>query len=170
MDKELKEIGNDLKKKFGVEISEFRGQVSMVVAPEKIVEVCKTLKEEHYFEQLSSLTAVDYWPELNPRFHVVYQLNSYSKMIRLELRVPLDGNTPKIDTVEGVYPNANWFERENWDMFGIVANDHSDLRRILMPHDWEGHPLRKDYPLGYEEVQFSFNYEEIQKRKPNPKE
>ena len=170
MDKELKEIVNDLKKRFDVEISEFRGQVSLAVAPEKIVEVCKSLKKEHKFEQLSSLTAVDYWPELKPRFHVVYQLNSYSKKIRLELRVPLAGNNPSIDTVEGVYPNANWFERENWDMFGITANDHSDLRRILMPYDWEGHPLRKDYPLGYEEVQFSFNYEEIQKRKPNPKE
>ncbi len=170
MEKELKEIVNDLKKNFKVEISEFRGDVSLTVSPEKIVEVCMSLNKDHHFEQLSSQTAVDYWPELNPRFHIIYQMNSYQKKIRLELRVPLDGNTPSVDSVESVYPNANWFEREIWDMFGITVNNHSDPRRILMPHDWEGHPLRKDYPLGYEEVQFTFNYEEIQKRKPNPKD
>ncbi|MBT3240819.1 MAG: NADH-quinone oxidoreductase subunit C [Chloroflexi bacterium] len=170
MEKEIKEITNDLKKKFKVEISEFRDEISLLVSPEKIVEVCKSLKKDHGFEQLSSLTAVDYWPEIAPRFHVVYQMNSYSKKIRLELRVPLDGNNPSVDSVESVYPNANWFEREIWDMLGVTIDGHSDPRRILMPHDWEGHPLRKDYPLGYEEVQFTFNHEEIQKRKPNPKD
>ena len=71
------------------------------------------------------------------------------------MRVPLDGNAPSLPTIEGIYPNANWHEREIWDMFGIRFEGHSDLRRILMPADWAGHPLRKDYPLGYEEVQFS---------------
>ena len=170
MEKELKEVIKDLKKKFKLRDTEFRGQVSLMVPADKIVAVCQDLKKEHKFEQLSTLTAVDYWPELKPRFHVIYQMNSYSKKIRLELRVPLDGNTPSIDTIEGVYPNANWFEREIWDMLGITPDGHSDPRRILMPYDWEGHPLRKDYPLGYEEVQFSFNEEEIQKRKPQPKE
>ncbi|HEB66144.1 MAG TPA: NADH-quinone oxidoreductase subunit C, partial [Chloroflexi bacterium] len=86
------------------------------------------------------------------------------------LRVPLDGNDAVLPTLEGVYPNANWYERELWDMFGIHIEGHSDLRRILMPHDWVGHPLRKDYPLGYEEVQFSFNQEEIMVRKAHPQE
>jgi NADH-quinone oxidoreductase subunit C len=113
---------------------------------------------------------VDYWPQTEPRFHVVYQFNSYSKHIRITVRVPLDGNEPVMDTVTGVYPNANWLERELWDMFGIRFEGHPDLRRILMPFDWEGHPLRKDYPLGYEEVQFTFNYDEIDQRKPRPKE
>ena len=90
--------------------------------------------------------------------------------MRLEVRVPLDGNEPVLNSVTSIYPNANWFERELWDMFGIHIEGHPDLRRILMPYDWEGHPLRKDYPLGYEEVQFTFNYEEILNRKPRPKE
>ena len=86
------------------------------------------------------------------------------------MRVPLDGNAPHLPTIEGIYPNANWHEREIWDMFGIRFEGHSDLRRILMPADWAGHPLRKDYPLGYEEVQFSFNSDEIDCANPNRKD
>jgi NADH-quinone oxidoreductase subunit C len=112
---------------------------------------------------------VDYWPQTTPRFHVVYHLYSMPHNLILRLRVPLNGNAPHVDTMEKVFPNANWKEREIWDMFGIVFDGHSDLRRILMPADWQGHPLRKDYPLGYEEVQFSFNAEEIDRRKPYAK-
>jgi NADH-quinone oxidoreductase subunit C len=86
------------------------------------------------------------------------------------LRVALDGNAPTMPSITGIYANANWFERELWDMFGIHFDGHPDLRRIVMPYDWVGHPLRKDYPLGYEEVQFSFNFDEIDVRKPYAKE
>jgi NADH-quinone oxidoreductase subunit C len=116
------------------------------------------------FNFLSALTAVDYWPH-EPRFAVAYQLYSVSNNCFLGLRVLLPGETPEISTLETVYPNANWHEREVYDLYGITFRDHSDLRRILMPYDWEGHPLRKDYPLGYEEVQFSFNFDEIDRRK-----
>jgi NADH-quinone oxidoreductase subunit C len=85
------------------------------------------------------------------------------------LRTRLDNASPVMPTLTGVYPNANWKEREIWDMFGITFEGHPDPRRILMPSDWEGHPLRKDYPLGYEEVQFTFNYDEIHQRKPYAK-
>lgn len=156
--------------RFAATSSEFRGDISLVVSPENIHDICLALRDEHSFEVLSAQTAVDYWPEQEPRFHLIYQLYSLTHNIRLGLRVPLNGNAPSLSTVEGVYPNANWHEREIWDMFGIRFVGHSDLRRILMPYDWEGHPLRKDYPLGYEEVQFSFNYDEIDLRKPYAKE
>jgi NADH-quinone oxidoreductase subunit C len=84
--------------------------------------------------------------------------------------VQVPGDDPVLPTTSGVYRNADWYERELWDMFGIKITDHPDLRRILMPEDWQGHPLRKDYPLGYEEVQFTFNFDEIDKKKPYAKE
>jgi len=84
------------------------------------------------------------------------------------VRVP--GKNPTVPSIVEVFPNANWHEREIWDMFGIRFDGHPDMRRILMPYEWEGHPLRKDYPLGYEEVQFTFNFDEIDLRKPYVKE
>lgn len=170
MKKALENAVIDLEKTYGSSRSEFRGDASLEIPPDKVVEVCQKLKQEHKFEMLSSQTAVDYHPQLAPRYHVVYQFNSISKKMRLEIRVPLDGNDPEMPTIRGVYANAEWNEREIFDMFGIRFADHPDLRRLLMPHDWEGHPLRKDYPLGYEEVQFTFNYEDIAKRKPRPKD
>lgn len=170
MNKQLKAVVKDLETKFGAEQTSFRDAVKLILPPEHIVKASKTLRDAHKFERLSAITAVDYWPQQTPRFHVVYQFHSISKQVRLEVRLPLEGNEPVIDTVTGVYPAANWLERELWDMFGIRSEDHPDLRRLVMPYDWEGHPLRKDYPLGYEEVQFSFNYDEIDLRKPRPKE
>ncbi len=111
------------------------------------------LRDEFGFDVLAEQTAVDYWPEAGAALpRRLPALFACPKHVRLGLRVPLDGNAPSIATIESVYPNANWHEREIWDMFGIHFEGHSDLRRILMPDDWEGHPLRKDYPLGYEEV------------------
>jgi NADH-quinone oxidoreductase subunit C len=170
METQLKEIASTIQERFGLEQKEFRGQVILMVAPEKIVEVARALRDDFGFKMLSDETAVDYWPQEAPRFHVIYHLRNLDKLHLITLRVPLDGDAPHLDTLEKVYPNANWFERELWDMFGITFDGHSDPRRILMPHDWEGHPLRKDYPLGYEEVQFTFNADQVQMRKPHPKE
>jgi NADH-quinone oxidoreductase subunit C len=170
MDKNLQPIVEQLEKEFGLTASEYRGDASLVLAsPEKIVAACQRMQDLG-FEMLSALTAVDYWPQEQPRFHVLYEFTSVSKRLRLEIRVPVPGINPTIPTVSHIYRNANWRERELWDMFGIKAEGHPDLRRILMPADWEGHPLRKDYPLGYEEPQFTFNFEEINLRKPYAKE
>jgi NADH-quinone oxidoreductase subunit C len=167
---DYKNTVQSLAEQYKFEVKEFKGDISLLVKPEKIEDVCRVLRDELGFERLSGITGVDYWPEQTPRMHVVYQLHSIQHNRRLELRVPVDGNKPSVPTIEGVYPSANWHEREVWDMFGVRFEGHSDLRRILMPADWEGHPLQKNYPLGYEEVQFSFNAEEISLKKPSPKE
>ena len=96
--------------------------------------------------------------------------NSARHNLILGLRVPLDGNAPTMPSLIPVFCNANWFERELWDMFGIQFEGHPDMRRILMPEDWQGHPLRKNYPLGYEEPQFTFNADDVDERKPYAKE
>jgi NADH-quinone oxidoreductase subunit C len=116
------------------------------------------------------MTAVDYWPQQSPRFHVIYQLTSLAKNLSVQLRVPVDGARPAIPTSTGVYEVANWRERELMDMFGIMAEGHPDPRKLLLPEDWKGHPLRQDSPLGYEEPQFTFNIDDIDLRKPYAKE
>ncbi len=165
----LQTVTQTLQEKFSGQAQEFRGEVTVFLTPECLVEALQTLRDEFRFEMLVDVTAVDYWPEETPRFHVNYQLYSLSQNVLLRVRVPLDGHAPTLRTVEKVYPGANWYEREVFDLFGIRFEGHSDMRRIIMAADWEGHPLRKDYPLGYEEVQFTFNFDQIQLRKPNPK-
>ena len=170
MNDKLQPVVTTLKGRFNLTVAEFRDEVSLVVPAAKIVDVCRALRDEFGFKMLVNETAVDYWPQVEPRFHVVYNLRSLTDRLSLAVRVPLDGNAPSLPTVEGVFPVANWHEREIWDMFGIRFEGHSDLRRILMPQDWEGFPQRKDFPLGYEEVEFSFNFDEINARKPAAKE
>jgi NADH-quinone oxidoreductase subunit C len=152
-------------------VESFRGETTVVLSRDAIVSACRILRDEPSlrFDLLSALTAVDYHPN-EPRFAVVYQLYSIPQNVFLGLRVYLPGQSPEIPTIETIYPNANWHEREVFDMFGITFLGHSDLRRILMPHDWVGHPLRKDHPLAYEEVQYTFNFDEIDRRKPYAKE
>ena len=98
------------------------------------------------FTFLAELTAVDFWPR-DPRFELVYILVSIAHRARLRVKVWLPAGDPRVGTVTGVWPAANWLEREVWDLFGIVFDGHPDPRRLLMPEDWEGYPLRKDYPV-----------------------
>ena len=170
MNEHLQLAVQTLVERFGAEEQVYREQMTLFVAPENIVEVCRTLRDDFDFDRLAELTAVDYWPQVEPRFHIVYQLHSLLHNVYLGLRVPVNGQNPIVPTIEILFPNANWHEREICDMFGVRFEGHSAMRRILMPYDWEGHPLRKDYPLGYEEVQFTFNFEEIDLRKPYVKE
>jgi NADH-quinone oxidoreductase subunit C len=153
------------------EVVESLGETTIVVDPAKIVEVCTFFRDAEGLEYnfLSDLTAVDYYPN-EPRFAVCYHIYSMIYNRRLRLKVYLPGEDPKLPTITTVWNAANYQEREAFDMMGIVFEGHPDLRRILMPEDWEGHPQRKDYPLGYEPVQFSFNYEDIDRLKPYAKE
>ena len=98
------------------------------------------------FSLLAELTAADFWPR-EPRFEVIYILVSLSHRTRLRLKVRLPGDDAHLATVSGIWPAANWLEREVWDLFGIEFDGHPDPRRLLMPEDWEGYPLRKDYPV-----------------------
>jgi len=148
---------------------DFREQTSLDISPEALLPAARLLRSELGFDLLAGLTTSDAWPS-EPRFSLIYAFYSLARNVFLRLRVRLPGTAPEVDSLEPVYPAANWHEREVYDMFGVTFRGHSDLRRILMPHDWVGHPLRKDHPLGYEEVQFSFNFDEIDKRKPYARE
>ncbi len=170
MNDHLHKAVDAIQSRFGASLHQYAGEVTLILGREHILEAAQALRDEFQFEMMVDETAVDYWPQQEPRFHVVYQLYSMSHNVLLRLRVPLDGNAPHVETMEKIYPGVNWKEREIWDMFGIHFDGHSDLRRILMPHDWQGHPLRKDYPLGYEEVQFTFNQQAIDETKPYAKE
>jgi NADH-quinone oxidoreductase subunit C len=170
MDKQLEPIVKAVQNKFSATLEEFRGEVHLFVNPDQIVDALTLLRDEHNFELLSALTAVDYYPQTSPRFHVIYQLTSISKNLSAQLRVPLNGDNPKVPTVTRVFSVGLWRERELLDMFGIEAEGHPDPRRILMPEGTEGYPLRRDFPLGYEEPQFTFNFDEIDLRKPYAKE
>jgi NADH-quinone oxidoreductase subunit C len=153
------------------EVHEFRGETTVVVDAAQIVDICRYCRDTKGLEYnfLSDVSGVDYYPQ-EPRFGLAYHLYSmiYNRSLRLKIYLP-EGE-PTALSITSVYPAANWQEREYYDLLGIIFTDHPDLRRILLPDDWNGYPLRKDYPLGYETVQFSFNVEEIMKHKPFAKE
>jgi NADH-quinone oxidoreductase subunit C len=122
------------------------GELTLEVAPDRILGVCGFLKYDLDFVRLSSVTAVDRYPA-EPRFEVVYHLHSLERKGRLRVKCRVRGQDPVIESVTSVWRSANWYEREVYDLFGIRFLNHPDLRRIMMPDDWEGHPLRKDYPV-----------------------
>jgi NADH-quinone oxidoreductase subunit C len=132
-----------------VEVVEFLGDTTIVVKPERIVEICTALRDNHdtAFRYLSMIAGMDYLPA-SPRFGVVYNLYCHKHHHRITLKTLLaDDRAPMIDSVSMVWSSAIWHEREIYDMMGIRFNGHPDLRRLLMPGDWVGHPQRKDYPL-----------------------
>jgi NADH-quinone oxidoreductase subunit C len=138
------------------EVRRFRDEVTVYVPRERIVEVatfCKTADGMNY-NYLSDLTGND-WPDRDPRFEVIYTLYSmvHFTYLRLKVRVPEDDT--KCPSVTGVWRTANWHEREVHDMFGVTFEGHPDLRRILLPQDWDGHPLRQDYEVNWEEPEFT---------------
>jgi NADH-quinone oxidoreductase subunit C len=125
------------------------GELTLEVDAAHIVAICRFLKDDLKFNRLSSVTAVDRYPQ-EPRFEIVYHLHSLARSERVRLKAPISSGEetlPEIDSVCSVWRGADWYEREVFDLFGVRFSNHPDLRRIMMPDDWEGYPLRKDYPV-----------------------
>ncbi len=128
-----------------------REELTIWIEREAILEACAILRDSSDcpFNYFCDLTAVDWYPS-EPRFEIVYHLLSIAKKERVRLKVRLDGSSAAIDSVTSIWPSANFYEREVFDLFGVRFTGHPNLKRIMMPDDWEGHPLRKDYPVeGY---------------------
>jgi NADH-quinone oxidoreductase subunit C len=133
------------------EVKDALGEVTITVPGGSIVDVCSFLKEEHDFDMLADLCGADRGPEDDPRFEVNYHLFSTIHHQRLRIKVLLSEDEPKVESVTSLWKTADWHERETFDLLGIIFDSHPDLRRILLPSDFDGHALRKDYPLrGYE--------------------
>jgi NADH-quinone oxidoreductase subunit C len=125
-----------------------RNELTVTVAREKIIAACEAVKQAGY-TFLEDVTAVDWYPS-EPRFQITYHILSMALKSRVRLVVRLADSDPVIDSIVGVWPSANFYEREVFDLFGVRFSGHPNLRRIMMPEDWQGHPLRKDYPVeGY---------------------
>jgi len=145
---EAQQIFARLEQQFPGMVHDFKGEVAepyLNVDAAAIVDVCRFLRDDGAlkFEVLSDLTALD-WPK-EEKIQVVYHLYSYGQKQQIVLKVDLPRDNPKVATLEGVWKVANWFEREVFDLFGVIFEHHSDLRRIMLPEDWTGYPLRKDY-------------------------
>jgi NADH-quinone oxidoreductase subunit C len=149
------------------EVVDFRGERTLVIEAAFLKPICQFLRDDAalQYNLLEDIVADDMLPEF-PRFAVNYHLYSIPNNHRLRLRVPVEDPDEGVETIVAVWPIASWLELEVWDLMGIHFEGHQSLRRLFLPEDWQGHPLRKDYPLGYEEVQFSFNWQAIDARKP----
>lgn len=147
----------------------FRDEVTLHTSKTRVLEVLTYLRDSQQFDMLTDETCVDYLPA-EPRFGILYQLYSISRNIRVRVKVMLSGSDRVIVSACSVYRAANWLEREIYDLFGINFENHPDLRRIMMPPGWEGHPLLKENPVKVEEVAFTFNRERIEATKPRAQE
>lgn len=152
--KVLREFVEKLKEensKWVSEVIDALGEVTVIVPGESVVDVCQALKDKHGFDMLADLCGADRGPEEDPRFEVNYHLFSTVHYNRLRIKVLLSEDEPNVETVTTLWKTADWHERETYDLLGIIFDKHPDLRRILLPSDFDGHALRKDYPLrGYE--------------------
>ena len=149
------------------ETGEFRGELTITVAQDKVHDICMLLRddEELQYNFIIDIVGDDYLPAY-PRFAVSYHIRSMSHVHDFRLRTLVEDPDEGPQTVGDVWKIATWLEMEVYDLMGITFEGNGSLRRLFLPEDWVGHPLRKDYPLGYEEVQFSFNFDAIQDKKP----
>jgi len=149
----LTPLGAEMVGALGVEAQVAFGELTLVAPRERIVEVLTALRDQFGFQQLLDLCGVDY-PDRKERFEVVYHLLSMTRNARLRVKVSTDEIQP-VPSVISAYPAANWFEREAYDMYGMLFSGHPDMRRLLTDYGFEGHPLRKDFPMtGYVEVRY----------------
>lgn len=154
-----------------LETTEYRGDLAFRIRPELLPEIAEFLRSDPQLQYifLVSITGVDYLGR-QPRFEVVYHLRSFVNQHLVVLKVGAEEEHPHVPSIVALWPTATYQEREAYDMLGIIFDGHPDLQRILMPEDWDGHPQRKDEPLVYEEVAFTFNREDIDAQKPYAKE
>jgi NADH-quinone oxidoreductase subunit C len=145
---DVQALADRLRERFP-DVAAARGEVTVVVDPEEVVSALTFLRDDPdlTFTWLADLSATD-WPDREPRFWIAYHLFSMDQGHRVRVKAGLGPDEPHVASVTPVYPTANWLEREVFDMYGVSFDGHPDLRRILMPEDWDGHPLRKDYALG----------------------
>ena len=151
------------------EVVDFRGERTLVIDQKKLKPIMLMLRDELQFNLLEDICADDYLPDF-PRFSVNYSLYSIPRNHRIRLRIWVEDPESGPDTAADIWPVATWLEMEVWDLMGVRFKGNQSLRRLFLPEDWQGFPLRKDYPLGYEEVQFSFNWKAIDDRKPYAKD
>ncbi len=153
-----------------LEAREYRGDLALRLRPEALPEVAAFLRDDPDLQYifLASITGVDYLSR-QPRFEVVYHLRSllYRHLVVLKVGVEEDEHIPSLTSL---WPTATFQEREVYDMFGVIFDNHPSLQRILLPEDWDGHAQRKDHPLVYEEVAFTFNHDEVDAQKPYARE
>jgi NADH-quinone oxidoreductase subunit C len=155
----LTPLGAEMVGELGVQAQVAFGELTLIAERERIVEVMTTLRDRFGFQQLIDVCGADY-PDRAERFEVVYHLLSLSRNVRVRVKVATDEVQP-VPSVVPVYPSAGWFERETFDLLGMIFSGHPDMRRILTDYGFQGHPLRKDFPMtGYVEVR----YDEAQKR------
>ncbi len=133
----------------------FRGRATLEIDPEKVLPVLARLRE-HGYAFMSSVHGVDYYPH-EPRLGVHYELLDMGRVDRVTVKLRLSSDAPEVDSAAPDWPTANHQEREVYDLFGVVFRGHPDLRRILMPEDYEGHPQRRDFPIGGEPIAFTYN-------------
>ena len=159
LEAQLTPLGAEMVGALGVEAQVAYGELTLVAPRERIVEVMTALRDRFEFQQLIDVCGADY-PDREERFEVVYHLLSLTKNARVRVKLATGEQTP-VPSVTGVYPCADWFEREAFDMYGMLFSGHPDLRRLLTDYGFQGHPLRKDFPMtGYVEVR----YDDEQKR------
>jgi len=156
-------------------VTEYAGETTLEIDAKNVVEVVRYLRDTQglLYNFLSDISAVDYYPDYSQRpgrFGVAYHLYSMIYNRRIRVKIYLDEDAPEVDTMTTLWPVADFLEREIFDLMGINFRGHPNMRRLLLSDDWSGHPLRRDYPLGYETVQFSFNAEQIMKHKPFAKD